>query len=104
MDPAWWSLAAYIAPGPFLRGRGRSQSRLTPRGGPVPRPALILAVAGLGLALAAPSARAQGTPVPAAAPAVDAGAFKVGDAGLSASADLAYVLTAGNARASSLGF
>jgi putative salt-induced outer membrane protein YdiY len=64
-------------------------------------PAAAAAVVAL---LAAAAARAQQTAAPTAATAVDEKAFKADAPGLYANADLSYVLTAGNASSTSLGF
>lgn len=65
-------------------------------------PRNLLALAALVVLTAAP-ASAQ-SPAPTAAKATQDSAFKAEDAGLFANADLSYVLTAGNASSSSLGF
>lgn len=65
-------------------------------------PRNVLALVALA-ALAAAPASAQ-SPAPTAAKATQDAAFKAEDPGLFANADLSYVLTAGNASSSSLGF
>jgi putative salt-induced outer membrane protein YdiY len=60
--------------------------------------------AALAAAFCAAPALAQGNAAPTDAKVVDAKQFKIDDAGLYASADLSYVLTAGNSRSTSLGF
>ena len=71
---------------------------------PYPKTTLYPAAAILASVLAASPALAQGNAAPTETKVVDAKAFKLDDPGLYANADLSYVLTSGNSRASSLGF